>query len=137
MPIEDDKKIKEILSKAKTIAVVGASSKPYRDSRRIAEFLTKKGYNVILVNPSYTEIDGQKCYPDLTSIGDEHIDIVDIFRKSDYVDEIVDDAITVKAETVWFQLGVINLSAARKAESAGLNVVMDHCIAVEHARLIG
>jgi predicted CoA-binding protein len=134
MPIEDDNKIKEILTKAKTIAIVGASNKPLRDSRRIAEYLKREGYTVIPVNPAYSEINGEKCYPNLSSIG-KPIDIVDVFRDPDTVDEIVDEAIEVKATTIWFQLGVVNPSAAKKAEKSGLNVVMDHCIAVDHSRL--
>jgi predicted CoA-binding protein len=135
MPIEDDKKIKEILMKAKTIAVVGASDKPLRDSPRIMEYLKREGYTVIPVNPAYTEINGEKCYPNLTSIGGS-IDIVDVFRNPEDVDGIVDEAITVKAETIWFQLGVVNPSAAQKAEKAGLQVVMDHCISIDHLRLV-
>ena len=135
MPIEDDKKIREILSNSKTIAVVGASIKPLRDSRRIMQYLVREGYNVIPVNPMYAEIDGKKCYPDLASIG-QPIDIVDVFRNPDTVDEIVTEAIAVKAKTIWFQLGVINALAARKAEGAGLQVIMDHCIAIDHSRLM-
>ncbi len=135
MPIEDDKKIKEILSSSKTIAVVGASNKPLRDSRRIMQYLVREGYNVIPVNPMYAEIEGRKCYPDLASIG-QPIDIVDVFRNPDTVDEIVAEAIEVKAKTIWFQLGVVNALAARKAEGAGLQVIMDHCIAIDHSRLM-
>lgn len=135
MSIEDDKKIKEILMTAKIIAVVGASNKPLRDSRRIMEYLKREGYTVIPVNPAYTEINGEKCYPNLSLIG-KSIDIVDVFRNPEDVDGIVDEAIAVKALTIWFQLGVVNPSAARKAETAGLQVVMDHCIAIDHSRLI-
>ena len=135
MPIEDDKKIKEIFSTAKTIAVVGASNKPLRDSHRILQYLKREGYIVIPVNPMYTEIDSEKCYPHLTSIG-KTIDIVDVFRNPDAVDEIVAEAIAVKAKTIWLQLGVVNAAAARKAENAGLQVVMDHCIAIDHSRLM-
>lgn len=134
MPIEDDKKIKEIFSSAKTIAVVGASSKPLRDSHRILQYLKREGFKVIPVNPKYTEIDGEKCFPDLASIGIP-IDIVDVFRNPDAVDEIVTEAIAVKATTIWLQLGVVNGTAARKAEKAGLQVVMNHCIAIDHSRL--
>ena len=134
MPIEDDNKIKEILTTAKTIAVVGASSKPLRDSHRILQYLKREGFKVIPVNPKYTEIDGVKCFPDLESIGIP-IDIVDVFRNPDAVDEIVAEAIAVKAKTIWLQLGVVNGTAARKAEKAGLQVVMNHCIAIDHSRL--
>jgi predicted CoA-binding protein len=135
MPIEDDKKIKEILTTAKTIAVVGASIKPLRDSRRILEYLKKQGYRVIPVNPAYAEVDGVKCYANLTSIGFP-LDIVDVFRNPDQVAPVVDEAIAVKAVTIWFQLGVVNPSAAKKAENAGLQVIMDHCIAIDHMRLM-
>jgi predicted CoA-binding protein len=135
MPIEDDKKIREILSDSKTIAVVGASNKPLRDSHRIMQYLVREGYNVIPVNPMYAEIDGRKCYPDLASIG-QPIDIVDVFRNPDTVDEIVTEAVEVKTKTIWFQLGVVNAVAARKAEAAGLQVIMDHCIAIDHSRLM-
>lgn len=134
MPIEDDAKIRELLTAAKTIAVVGASSKPWRDSNRIAQYLKSQGYTVIPVNPTYTEIEGEKCYPNLRSVG-VSIDIVDVFRNPDAVDGIVDDAIAAQAKSLWLQLGVINEQAARKAERAGLQVVMNHCIAIDHSRL--
>jgi uncharacterized protein len=135
MPIEDDSKIKEILEAARTIAVVGASNKPYRDSSRIMEYLKQNGYSVVPINPKYGNVSGVKCYSDLKSAGIK-IDIVNVFRKPEAVDEIIDDAIEVGAKTVWLQLGVINRAAARKAEKAGMQVIMDHCIAVDHSRLI-
>ncbi len=135
MPIVEDKKIKEILTLAKTIAVVGASNKPYRDSHRIADYLRREGYAVIPVNPTYTEIEGEKCYPNLFSIGIP-IDIVDVFRNPDAVNEIVEEAIAVKVKTIWFQLGVVNAAATRKAEKAGMQVILDHCIAIDHSRLV-
>jgi hypothetical protein len=135
MPIEDDNKIKEILTAAKTIAVVGASNKPYRDSNHIARFLKLKGYTIFPVNPKYEEIDGDKCYPDLKSIKTK-IDIVDVFRNPNDVEEIVDEAIAINAETIWFQLGVVNKVAAEKAEQAKLKVVMDNCIAIDYSRLM-
>jgi uncharacterized protein len=135
MPIDDDNKIKEILATVHTIAVVGASSRPLRDSHRIIQYLKREGYTVISVNPMYTEIDGEKCYPNLTSIG-KPIDIVDVFRNPDAVDEIVEEAIAVRAKTIWLQLGVVNAAAAKRAEKAGLQVIMDHCIAIDHSRLM-
>jgi uncharacterized protein len=135
MPIQDDKKIKEIFSTAKTIVVVGASNKALRDSHRIMQYLKREGFIVLPVNPMYTEIDGEQCYPNLASIGQE-IDIVDVFRNPDAVDEIVAESIAVKAKTIWLQLGVVNAAAARKAEKAGLQVVMDRCIAIDHSRLM-
>ncbi len=135
VPIEDENEIASILKKSKTIAVVGASPKPWRDSGSIGQYLIHKGYEVFPVNPKYEEVLGKKCYPDLKSVPKE-IDIVDIFRNPDEVEQIIDEAIAVKAKTVWMQLGVVNEKASSKAEKAGLQVVMDHCIAVEHSRLI-
>lgn len=135
MPVEDDNIIASILKNSKSIAVVGASPKPWRDSGSIAQYLIHKGYEVYPVNPNYAEVLGKKCYPDLTSTG-ATIDIVDIFRDSKEVGPVIDEAIAIKAGTVWMQLGVINAEAAAKAERAGLKVVMDHCIAVDHSRLI-
>lgn len=135
MPIEDDKTIENILRKAKTIAVIGASPKPWRDSGSIAQFLVGKGYKVIPVNPKCQEVLGLKCYPDLRSIGSP-IDIVDIFRKPEEVLPVIEDAIAVGASTVWMQLGVVNVQAARRAEEAGLQVIMDRCIAIDHRALI-
>ena len=135
MPVEDENAIRTILTAVKTIAVVGASSKPYRDSNRIAGYLQRQGYRVFLVNPTYPEIEGEPCFPNLASLGLD-IDIVDVFRNPDAVSQIVDEAIAVKAKTVWLQLGVIHEQAAQKAEAAGIRVVMDHCIAVDHSRLV-
>ncbi len=135
MPIEDDARIRTILAQSRTVAVVGASTKPYRDSHSIAAFLIGAGYRVHPVNPAYTETNGRRCYPDLLSVP-EPIDIVDVFRKPEAVDEIVDQAVAVKAKTLWLQLEVVNPEAAARAERAGLNVIMDRCIAVEHRRLI-
>jgi uncharacterized protein len=135
MPIEDDQIIKDILATAKTIAVVGASLKPHRDSNRIAHVLKKHGYRVYPVNPAYKEIDAEQCYPTIQAIG-QPIDIVDVFRNPDAVDEIVDDALAAHAKTLWLQYGVINEPAARRAEQAGMQVLMDHCIAVDLSRLL-
>jgi uncharacterized protein len=135
MPIEDDKVIETILRKARTIAVVGASPKPGRDSGAIASFLAGKGYNVFPVNPAYQEVLGMKCYPDLASIGSP-VDIVDVFRNPDDVMPIIDEAIATGAKAVWMQLGVVNNEAAEKAEGAGIQVIMDRCIAVDHRRLV-
>lgn len=135
MPIDDEKIVETILRKARTIAVVGASPKPWRDSGTIASFLAAKGYTVIPVNPAYEEVFGMKCFPDLKSIG-APVDIVDVFRNPDDVLPIIDEAIATGAKTVWMQLGVVNEEAARKAEQAGLQVIMDRCIAVDYRRLV-
>jgi predicted CoA-binding protein len=135
MPIEDEGVIEQILRNAKTIAVVGASPKPWRDSGSIAQFLAGRGYTVLPVNPAYKDVLGMKCYPDLTSIGSP-VDIVDIFRKPEEVLPIIDEAIAIRASTVWMQLDVVNEEAAKRAEDAGLNVIMNRCIAVDHRRLL-
>ena len=135
MPLEDDRQIESLLRKTKTIAIIGASPKPWRDSGSIAQFLVAKGYTVYPVNPAYQEVLGMKCYPTIKSIGSK-IDIVDIFRKPEEVLPIIEEAISIGAKSIWMQLGVINEEAAKRAEEGGLRVVMDRCIAVEHRRLI-
>jgi predicted CoA-binding protein len=132
--MEDE--IKEILTSYKTIAIVGISNKPDRDSYIVAEYLLNQGYKIIPVNPNIDTILGLKAYPDLISIPEE-IEIVDIFRRPEFVDEIVDQAIEKRAKVVWMQLGVINESAAEKARKAGLKVVMNKCIKVEHMYRFG
>ncbi len=133
--ITDDAEIRSILTSSKTIAVVGASPKPWRDSGSIALFLAGKKYAVYPVNPKYDEVLGMKCYADLTSIPVK-IDIVDIFRNANEVEPIIDEAIAIRAQCVWMQLGVVNERAAARAESAGLKVIMDRCIAIEHRALM-
>jgi uncharacterized protein len=131
----NDAEIGEILDSAKTIAVVGLSDKPDRDSHRVARYLQEHGYVVIPVNPALAEAMGRPCYPDLASIpSDVAIDVVDIFRKPEFIPAIVDEAIGRGAKTVWMQLGLAHNAAAEKARAAGLRVVMDRCIKVEHAR---
>lgn len=133
-PIENasSEEIKEILKTSKTIAVVGISTDEDRDSFRVAQYLQSHGYKIIPVNPKYSEVLGEKCFPDLKSIP-ENVDIVDIFRKHDAIPAIVDDAIEIGAKTVWMQLGLCSNSAAEKARKAGLNVVMNKCTKIEHA----
>ena len=128
------KQISEILRVCRTIAVVGLSAKRYRPSYGVAEYMQRAGYRIIPVNPHETEILGEKCYPDVESVP-EPIDIVDIFRRSEYVPEIVEAAIRKGAKVVWMQEGVIHEEAARRAQEAGLEVVMDRCILKDHRRL--
>ncbi|MCL4511030.1 MAG: CoA-binding protein [Bacteroidetes bacterium] len=135
MIIENDKQLAEILNGAKTIAVVGASPDLNRDSNRIMEYLIKVGYDVIPVNPNYEKIFDKKCFPTVTNIG-RPIDIVDVFRRSEFADEVAKDAVAAKAKVIWMQLGVLNEGAAKFAIQNGLKVVMDRCIMVEHRRLI-
>jgi predicted CoA-binding protein len=124
----------EILQSARTIAVVGLSGKRFRPSYGVAEYLKREGYRVIPVNPEETEVLGEKCYPDLDSVPGE-VDVVDIFRRSECVPEIVEAAIRKGAKVVWMQEGVIHEEAARRAKEAGLTVVMDRCILKDHRRL--
>ncbi len=126
--------IPEIINTAKTIAIVGLSPNPLRDSYEIAEYLLRHHYKVIPVNPKIEQWNGVISYPDLLHI-DTTVDVVDIFRRSEYVPEIVEQAIAIGAKSIWMQLDVINEKAARRAEEAGLRVVMDRCISVEHRRV--
>src|ERR1051326_168470 len=126
--------IAEILQSARTVAVVGLSSKRFRPSFGVAEYMQRAGYRIIPVNPHETEILGQKAYPDLDSIP-EHIDLVDIFRRSEFLPEVLEQATRVGAAAIWMQEGVIHEPAAARARDAGLAVVMDRCILKEHRRL--
>ena len=126
--------IEDIIESARTIAVVGLSPKEDRPSNVVARYLKEQGYRVIPVNPAIQEIMGERSYPDLPSIS-HPVDVVDIFRRSEDVLPIVEDAIKIKARAVWMQEGVINHLAAERAREAGLRVVMDKCIKVEHQRL--
>ena len=127
-------RISEILHSCRTIAVVGLSSKRFRPSFGVAEYLNRSGYRIIPVNPHETEVLGERCYPDLESIP-EPVDLVDIFRRSEHVPEIVEAAIRKGAKAVWMQEGVVHERAARRAEDAGLAVVMDRCILKDHRRM--
>jgi uncharacterized protein len=128
------KRISEILHSARTIAVVGLSGKRYRPSYGVAEYLKRAGYRIIPINPEETEVLGEKCYPDLDSVPDA-IDVVDIFRRSEFVPDIVEAAIRKGAKAIWMQEGVVHEEAARRAEAAGIAVAMDRCILKDHRRL--
>ncbi|HVT94405.1 MAG TPA: CoA-binding protein [Bryobacteraceae bacterium] len=127
--------IEQLLRNSKTIAVVGLSSKPFRPSHGVAEYLQHHGYRIIPVNPEETEVLGEKAYHSLAEAPGP-IDIVNIFRRPEYVPDIVDAAISRGAKAVWMQEEVIHAEAAERARQAGLFVVMDRCIAKEHRRLI-
>jgi predicted CoA-binding protein len=129
-----DETIRVVLATPQTVAVVGCSPNPERDSHRIAKLLKARGHRVIPVNPGHRAILGETCYASLRDIP-EQVDMVDIFRRSEHVSPIVDEAIEVGARIVWMQLGVIDERAAAKAQSAGLTVVMDRCPAIEYRRL--
>jgi len=124
----------QILRDSHTIAVVGLSSRRFRPSYGVAEYMKRNGYRIIPVNPNEREILGEPCYPDLDSVPDP-IDIVDIFRRSEHVPAIVEAAIRKGAKAIWMQEGVYDEDAARKAESAGITVAMDRCILKDHLRL--
>ncbi|MGH9659782.1 MAG: CoA-binding protein [Bryobacteraceae bacterium] len=126
--------IAELLRSARTIAVVGLSPRRHRPSYSVSEYMQRAGYRIIPVNPNCTEVLGEKCYPDLDGVG-ERIDIVNIFRRSEFVPEVVEAAIRIGARAVWMQEGVVHEEAAAQARAAGLLVVMDRCILKEHGRL--
>ncbi|MGN2391785.1 CoA-binding protein [Pelomicrobium sp. G1] len=128
--------LRRILKENRVIAVVGISAHWYRPSYFAAKYMLDHGYRVIPVNPSYGEVLGQKCYPSLLDIP-EKVDIVDCFRKSADIPPIADQAIVIGAKVLWMQIGVIHFEAAEKALAAGLEVVMDRCVKIEHARLFG
>lgn len=123
--------IQEILQRARTIAVVGLSDNPLRPSHGVAAYLQSQGYRIIPVNPEIKGALGEKAYPSLLDVP-EKIDIVDIFRRPEFVEEVVDQAIQLKVPAVWMQEEVIHEKAAQKARAAGIFVVMDRCILVEH-----
>lgn len=134
--MEDIQTLRRILAESKTIAVVGLSDKWHRPSNFAAKYLKDHGYKIIPVNPGQKEILGEKCYPSLLDI-QEKVDVVDIFRKPEDVPPIVEDAIKIGAKVIWMQIGVINEEAAKRARDAGLEVVMNRCMKIEHARLFG
>ena len=126
-----------ILRRARSVAIVGASPNPARSSYFVGTYLQQStNYRVYFVNPNATEILGQKAYPDLASLP-EVPDIVDVFRKASDIPAVIDDVLAIGASTVWVQLGIWNEEAARAGEAAGLTVVMDRCLKVEHARFHG
>lgn len=130
-----DQEMAEVLRSAKTIAVVGLSSRPVRASFGVSRFLQRQGYRVIPVNPNEKEVLGERAYPSLKDVPDE-IDIVSVFRRSSKVPEVVDDAVQKGARCLWMQEGVVNEEAAQRAQAAGIPVVMDRCILKELARLL-
>jgi hypothetical protein len=125
--------IPDLLRKSHVIAVVGLSSKKFRPSYGVAEYMQREGYRIIPVNPNEAEVLGEKAYARLEDIP-EHVDIVDIFRRSEFVAPLVEEAIRRGVSAVWMQEGVVDEAAAEKARAAGLAVVMDRCILKEHSR---
>jgi predicted CoA-binding protein len=131
---ESDAALHDLLAAAHSIAVVGHSDKPYRASFGVARYLREAGYLVYPVNPNLRTLHGQTVYPDLRHVPDR-IDIVNVFRRPEHLPQIVEDAIAIGARALWTQLGVVHPDAARRAQAAGLQVVQDRCIMVEHRRL--
>ena len=123
--------IGELLNRVKTIAVVGVSSDPMRPSFGVSQYMQRTGYRIIPVNPNESSVLGEKAYSSLSEIP-EKIDLVDVFRRPEFVPEIVDETIRLKIPALWLQEGVIHEAAAKRARDAGLTVVMDRCILKEH-----
>jgi predicted CoA-binding protein len=134
--MDDINTLRRILGENRVIAVVGLSADWYRPSFFAAKYMQEHGYRVIPVNPKYAEILGEKCYPSLRAIP-EKVQIVDVFRKTQDVPPIAEEAIAIGAKVLWQQLGVKNEAAAARARAAGLETVMDRCVKIEHARLFG
>ena len=133
---DDIQTLRRILHENRVIAVVGLSANWYRPSFFAAKYMQEHGYTIIPVNPAYPEVLGQKCYANLRDIPTK-VDIVDCFRKTEDILPIAEDAIAIGAKVLWQQLGVTNEAAARKAEGAGLDSVINRCVKIEHARLFG
>jgi uncharacterized protein len=129
-----DQELRSILGEAKTIAVVGLSSKPHRDSHQVAEWLQEKGYRIIPVNPYETEVLGEKAYPTLLDV-QEKIDVVDVFRRAEYTPEVAEQAVKIGAKVLWLQDGIVNEEAWNIAQAGGIDVVMGVCIRRTKRRL--
>jgi predicted CoA-binding protein len=136
----DQSEIVRLLREARTIAVVGLSDNPQRDSYQVAATLLDYGYRIIPVNPRLAVWEGMRAIPDLDHLSEvlgpgEQVDIVDVFRQPQYVSEVVDDCIRLQLPAIWLQLGVVDEGAAQRAQDAGLTVVMDRCMKIERMRL--
>ena len=134
--MDDIDKLRRILRTSRTLAIVGLSANWYRPSYFAAKYMQEHGYRVIPVNPMYTEVLGEKCYKSLRDIPGK-VDLVDCFRKGEEIPALADEAVAIGAKVLWMQLGVRNAEARAKAEAAGLEVVEDRCVKIEHARLFG
>jgi predicted CoA-binding protein len=134
--VDDIAGLRRILARSKTIAIVGLSANWYRPSYFAAKYLQDHGYRVIPVNPNYAEVLGQRCYPSVTAIP-EPVDVVDGFRKPEEMVALAREAVAKQASVLWMQLGIRHEEAARIANDAGLDVVMDRCMKIEHARILG
>lgn len=136
MIVDDIAGLRRIFAKNRTLAVVGLSAQWYRPSYFAAKYMQDHGYRIIPVNPRYDEVLGQKCYRSLRDIP-ESVDLVDCFRRSEEIAAIAEDAIAMGAKVLWMQLGIENREAAKRASDAGLEVVMNRCVKIEHARILG
>lgn len=136
MMIDDVAGIRRVLKATRTIAVVGLSANWWRPSYFAAKYMQEHGYRIIPVNPAYAEVLGEKCYPRLCDIP-EKVDMVDCFRKREEIPALAEEAIQIGAASLWMQLGVVHQAAAERAIGAGLDVVMDRCVKIEHGRLFG
>ncbi len=134
--MDDITKLRRILRECRTVAVVGLSANWYRPSYFAAKYLQEHGYRIIPVNPQYDTVLGEKCHARLADIP-EPVDIVDCFRRSEEIPALAEEAIAIGAKVLWMQLGVMNAAARARAEAAGLAVVEDRCMKIEHARLFG
>lgn len=133
---DDTARLRRILAEYRTIAVVGLSAQPHRPSNEVALYMRSQGYRIIPVNPAYTEVLGERCYASLEQVP-EPVDIVDVFRRTEEVLPVARQAIAIGARCFWQQLGVLNEAADQLVREAGLEAVMDRCIKIEHARLLG
>jgi len=130
--------LRALLREARTVAVVGLSPKPERPSHGVARYLQRAGYRIVPVNPGHDEILGERSYRTLADAARDHaIDIVDVFRRSELAGAVVDEAIAIRPKLVWLQLGVVDEAARARAEGAGISIVMDRCLAIDHRQLLG
>jgi predicted CoA-binding protein len=130
--------LRALLREARTVAVVGLSPKPERPSHGVARYLQRAGYRIVPVNPGHDEILGERSYRTLADAARDHaIDIVDVFRRSELAGAVVDEAIAIRPKLVWLQLGVVDEAARARAEGAGIPIVMDRCLAIDHRQLLG
>lgn len=134
--MDDIATLRRILKTTRTVAIVGLSANWWRPSFFVAKYLQEHGYRIFPVNPAYAEVLGEKCYPRLADVP-EPVDMVDCFRKVEEMPALADEAIAIGAKCLWMQLGVANPEAAARAQAAGMDVVMDRCVKIEHGRLFG
>jgi predicted CoA-binding protein len=134
MTLSADPDLKQIFETCRTIAVVGCSPNPERAGNYVARYLQERGYRVIPVNPGHQTLLGERCYASLRDIP-EPVDMIDCFRRSEFIPDIVEDAIAIGAKVIWMQLGVIHKEAALRAEAAGMKVVMNRCPIIDYPRL--